>query len=153
MTKIISAGLFIVRKDKKLLIAHPTNHKSNFWSIPKGKVEDNETFLEAALRETFEETNLDLSKTKSFEVYPLASVNYSHKKKIIYPFLFLEKKDSDFDWGSVDLKCNSNVSPEQGGFPEMDSYLWCSLDEAMNLLHETQVACIDLIEEIIKKTD
>jgi 8-oxo-dGTP pyrophosphatase MutT (NUDIX family) len=149
MAKTIASGLFIVRKDKKLLIAHPTNHNPNFWSIPKGKVEDNETFLEGALRETYEETNLDLTETTCFDIHTLPSVNYSHKKKMIYPFLFLEKDKSDFNWDGVELKCNSNVPKERGGFPEMDDYKWVTLDEARELLHETQVACIDLIEKIL----
>lgn len=149
MAKVIASGLFIVRKDKKLLIAHPTNHKPDFWSIPKGKVEDNETCLEGALRETYEETNLDLTYTTCFEIHTLPSVNYSHKKKMIYPFLFLEKDDSDFNWNGIELKCNSNVPKERGGFPEMDGYNWVTLDEARDLLHETQVACINLIEKII----
>jgi 8-oxo-dGTP pyrophosphatase MutT (NUDIX family) len=149
MGKTIAAGLFIVRKDSKVLIAHPTNHKPDFWSIPKGKVEDNETCLEGALRETYEETNLDLSLTSCFDIHTLPSVNYSHKKKIIYPFLFLEKNDSDFDWDGITLKCNSNVPKERGGFPEMDDFKWVTLDEAKGLLHATQVACIDKILYII----
>ncbi len=44
MSKTIAAGIFIVRKDKKILICHPTNHKPDFWSIPKGKVDNGETF-------------------------------------------------------------------------------------------------------------
>lgn len=149
MAKVIASGLFIVRKDNKLLIAHPTNHKADFWSIPKGKVEDNETYLEGALRETYEETNLDLSNTSSFDIHTLSAMNYSHKKKIIYPFLFLEKNNSDFDWDGVELKCNSNVPEDRGGFPEMDDFKWVTLDEARGLLHATQVACIDKILEII----
>ena len=150
MAKVIASGIFIIRKDNKLLIAHPTNHDPNFWSIPKGKVEDNETFLEAALRETFEETNVKLN-TSDFEIHTLPSVNYSHKKKIIYPFLFLEKKISKFDWDKVDIKCNSNVPEDRGGFPEMDKFKWVTLDEARELLHNTQVACIDKIINIFKK--
>jgi 8-oxo-dGTP pyrophosphatase MutT (NUDIX family) len=151
MAKTIAAGLFIVRKDGKLLVAHPTNHKPNFWSIPKGKVEDNETFLEGALRETFEETNLELSDNNNFTIYPMQSVNYSHKKKILYPFLFLEKTNSKFKWDEVELKCNSNVPDERGGFPEMDEFKWVTLDEARELLHNTQVACIDKILEFMTK--
>lgn len=150
MAKTIAAGLFIVRKDKKLLVAHPTNHKPNFWSIPKGKVEENETFLEGALRETYEETNLNLAETTKFQIFPMQSVNYSHKKKILYPFLFLEKSDSKFDWDKQELKCNSNVPDERGGFPEMDAFKWVTLEEARELLHETQVACIDKILDIIE---
>ena len=149
MSKTIAAGLFIVRKDKKLLVCHPTNHKPNFWSIPKGKVEDNETFLEGALRETYEETNLNLVDTNKFDIFPMQSVNYSHKKKILYPFLYLEKIDSKFNWEDQELKCNSNVPDERGGFPEMDGYNWVTLDEARELLHATQVACIDKILEIL----
>ena len=76
MGKTIASGLFIVRKDNKVLICHPTNHPADFYSIPKGKVEDDEIFLEAAIRETYEETNLDLSETTDFTIYPLTSVNY-----------------------------------------------------------------------------
>jgi 8-oxo-dGTP pyrophosphatase MutT (NUDIX family) len=151
MPKVIASGLFIVRKDKKLLVCHPTNHKPDFYSIPKGKVEEGEIFLEAAFRETYEETNLDLNGSTDFTIYPLQSVNYNHRKKILYPFLVYENKNSKFDWDSVELKCNSNVPEDRGGFPEMDEFKWVSLDEARELLHYTQVSCLDKIEEIIKK--
>jgi putative (di)nucleoside polyphosphate hydrolase len=150
MAKVIASGLFIVRKDKNLLICHPTNHGPEFWSIPKGKVEEGEVFLEAAYRETYEETNLDLFENKNFDIYPMQSVNYSHKKKILYPFLCLERVDSKFDWGKQEIKCNSNVPHERGDFPEMDDYKWVELEESKILLHNTQSACIDKILELIK---
>jgi 8-oxo-dGTP pyrophosphatase MutT (NUDIX family) len=149
MAKTIASGLFIVRKDNKVLICHPTNHAADFYSIPKGKVEDDEIFLEAAIRETYEETNLDLSETTDFTIYPLKAVNYKNKNKILYPFLYLENKKSSFDWDGVEFKCNSNVPEDRGGFPEMDGYKWVTLDEASKVLHDTQVACIDKIKEII----
>jgi 8-oxo-dGTP pyrophosphatase MutT (NUDIX family) len=149
MSKTISSGIFVIRKDKKVLACHPTNHSLNVYSIPKGKVEDDEIFLEAAIRETYEETNLDLSNTTDFTIYPLKAVDYKHKKKILYPFLFLENKDSSFDWNGVELKCNSNVPKDDGGFPEMDGYKWVTLDEASKILHDTQVACLEKIKEII----
>ena len=46
------AGLLVYWNDKVLLV------KQKAWSIPKGKVEENETFLEAAIRETAEETGI-----------------------------------------------------------------------------------------------
>jgi 8-oxo-dGTP pyrophosphatase MutT (NUDIX family) len=149
MAKTISAGVFIVRKDKKILVGHPTNHPPNFWSIPKGKVEDGETFLEAAIRETYEETNVDLNKLGKFKIYPLASVNYKHKKKILYPFVFLEEFDSRVVWDFVELKCNSNVPENRGGFPEMDELKWVTLEESIEILHATQVACLTKIKELL----
>jgi putative (di)nucleoside polyphosphate hydrolase len=151
MPKTIASGLFVVRKDNKLLICHPTNHKPDFYSIPKGKVEEGELFIEAAFRETYEETNLDLKDSTDFTIYPLQSVNYNHRKKILYPFLVYENKNSKFDWGAVELKCNSMVPEDRGGFPEMDEWKFVSIKEAREVLHYTQVACLDKIEEIIKK--
>jgi 8-oxo-dGTP pyrophosphatase MutT (NUDIX family) len=149
MGKTLASGLFIVKKDKKLLICHPTNRNPNKYSIPKGRVEDDEIFIEAAFRETYEETNLDLNGSTDFTIYPLNSVEYKKKNKILYPFLFLENEDSKFDWDSVELKCNSNVPEKIGGFPEMDGYRWVTLDEAENLIHETQVRCLPRIKEIM----
>ena len=37
----------------------------------------------------------------------------------------------------------------RGQFPEMDGYKWVTLDEARTLLHDTQVKCLDIIENLI----
>jgi predicted NUDIX family NTP pyrophosphohydrolase len=78
-------------------------------------------------------------------------VTYKHKKKVLHPFVALERNNSTLDWNSFDIKCNSNVPEDRGGFPEMDAYKWVSLDEAKMLLHETQVACLDKIKEIFNR--
>lgn len=151
MAKTIAAGIFIVKKDGKLLICHPTNHAPDFWSIPKGKVEEGESMIDGALRETFEETNIDLAVAIDFSIHELEPVNYGHKKKILHPFLFLETMDSFINWEEQLIKCNSNVPEERGGFPEMDDYKWVTIDEARNLIHETQVACLDKVETIFNE--
>jgi 8-oxo-dGTP pyrophosphatase MutT (NUDIX family) len=148
MAKTIAAGIFMVRKDGRVLVCHPTNHKPDFWSIPKGKVEEGEDLIDAAIRETYEESNIDLSECKGIRA--LEVVNYSHKKKILHPFLVLERNNSNLDWDSFDLKCNSFVPEDRGGFPEMDSWKFVSIEEARNLLHYTQVYCLNEIERIIK---
>ena len=147
MAKVVAAGIFLVNKYNKVLICHPTNHKPDFWSIPKGKVEDGETLLEGALRETFEETNIDLSSCQGIK--QLDAVTYTHKKKVLNPFLVWEPINQEIDWASFEIKCNSNVPEDRGGFPEMDAYKWVTLDEAKTLLHVTQVACIDTIKTFI----
>src|ERR1017187_7673648 len=81
----VAAGIFIIRKDKKLLVCHPTNHKANFFSIPKGKVEEGETIFDAAIRETHEETNLSLGDSTNFDIYQLQPVTYKHGKKVLHP--------------------------------------------------------------------
>lgn len=149
MGKTVAAGIFLIRKDKKLLICHPTKHKPDFWSIPKGKVEEGETMHEAAIRETYEETNLYLDKWPNMEIHELFPVDYKHKKKVLYPFVYIETDDSSANWDLLEIKCNSNVSEERGGFPEMDEYKWVTIEEARPLLHETQSYCLDEIKQIL----
>jgi 8-oxo-dGTP pyrophosphatase MutT (NUDIX family) len=147
MSKVQAAGVFLVRKDGKLLVCHPTNHAPTFWSIPKGKIDEGETPLQAAIRETFEECNVSLIFNEK-NLIELEPVNYGHKKKMIFPYVFFEAKSDNLDWSKFDIKCNSNVPLDRGGFPEMDDFKWVTLKEASELLHETQVACLDKIESI-----
>lgn len=148
MGKTIASGIFILDKERKILICHPTNHPWDVWSIPKGKVEKDEDFIVAAIRETFEETNVNLQSARTFHL--LQKQVYNHKKKEIHPFLFLSEENPHIDLSSFELKCNSNVPEDRGGFPEMDSYEWADMDTAKKYLHPTQVAALEQIEELIK---
>ncbi len=57
---IHSSGLAIIYQ-KKILLVHPTGTAwSGTFSIPKGEVDSNETYLETAIRETFEEVGIDI---------------------------------------------------------------------------------------------
>lgn len=56
----ISAGLVIIQ-DNKILLAHPTSAKwEGTYSIPKGLMEENESILDCALRETKEEIGIEV---------------------------------------------------------------------------------------------
>jgi 8-oxo-dGTP pyrophosphatase MutT (NUDIX family) len=145
MSKTIAAGVFLVKKNGTVLICHPTNHHADFWSIPKGKLDEGETALAAAIRECFEESNISLLFNEK-NMIALEPVNYGHKKKMIYPFVALESRTENLDWDKFDVKCNSNVPLDRGGFPEMDDFKWVSFEEASSLLHETQVACLDKVK-------
>ena len=68
-----SAGLLII-KNNKILLLHPTGADENIYSIPKGHIEKNETTIEAAIRETYEEAGIiindyDINKTEHIIEY------------------------------------------------------------------------------------
>lgn len=149
MAKTLAAGIFLVRKNGTLLVCHPTNHADTFWSIPKGKLDENETPLAAAIRETFEESNISLIFNEK-NIVALEPVNYGHKKKMLYPFVFLESRSEFLNWDAFDVRCNSNVPLDRGGFPEMDAFKWIPIEEARPLLHETQAACLDKIKHLFE---
>lgn len=57
MEKHFTATSYIITSDKVLLLFHP---KLNKWLPPGGHLEENETPSEAARREVFEETGLEI---------------------------------------------------------------------------------------------
>lgn len=57
---IHAAGGLVFNKEKKLLAIF----RRGFWDLPKGKIEDDETIPEAAVREVMEETGISRVKLK-----------------------------------------------------------------------------------------
>lgn len=77
MDRIIKVGLGIMILDEnKVLLGHRSEkygdtggiYEPGSWTFPGGKQEYDETILEGAIRETKEETNLDISDLKIFNV-------------------------------------------------------------------------------------
>ena len=143
-----TAGVFLVKNDGTILVGHPTNHNINFFSIPKGGVDEGESLIEAAIRETYEEANVDICDFKT--IHTLSPRIHKNGKKILYPYVLFEG-ENDYIFDEFELRCNSNVPVKDGGFPEMDSFKFLSFDEARIYLHPTQIDCIDEIEKRFNK--
>lgn len=139
-----TVGIYLINKHNNLLIVHPTNHNNFSWSIPKGEPEEDESLLEAAIREMMEETGIAL---KIDEIIPhyLGEVVYKSKKKILHSFLIIDKNLGDFE-----VICNSIVNLEKHTFPEIDDHQWINILEVSLIkkhLHESQIDNIDKINE------
>jgi 8-oxo-dGTP pyrophosphatase MutT (NUDIX family) len=135
-----TCGTFLLNKENKILVGHPTHHPKNVWSIPKGKMDIGEDPLTTALRETYEETNIDL-RYKEISFYALGEKVYKNKRKRLFPYLIMESEN--------EFKCNSNFEWFKCGFPEMDNFQWLTLDEASKVIHESQASCLEDIKKII----
>ncbi len=62
--RVISAGVIVYRRTREGLKFLILYHGRNYWNFPKGKIESEEKSLEAALRETREETGLAASELR-----------------------------------------------------------------------------------------
>jgi len=140
-----AAGIILFNSEDKVLIEHPTNHDPNFWSFPKGMVDEGETYFEAAVRETYEETFLDLNKIDYRVLKELPEILFKNKRKRLKLFVLkVNKTLYDFPF-----KCTSMVEKNRDGslrenpFPEVDDYKWATLEEAYPLLHESQQRAVD----------
>ncbi|MFA5585543.1 MAG: NUDIX hydrolase [Saccharofermentanales bacterium] len=77
-----SAGLLVIHNNKMLLV-HPTNAPwYGTYSIPKGKLEKGETYIDAAIRETKEETGIKI-KLNEINKTPY-KIQYKNEKGKIY---------------------------------------------------------------------
>ncbi|SRR6266403_1658567 len=84
----ISAGLLIIFGNK-VLLAKPTKGTKAMWGIPKGKVEEGELLIDAAIRETKEEIGIDVPIDKIIKdaytiIYRNKKTNKNYKKVIYY---------------------------------------------------------------------
>ena len=86
----ISAGIIIVLKNEKILLCHPTKSKwIGTYSFPKGGVEKDESIIDAAMRECFEETSIIINPNKISNINNPIIVDYINKKGIKYKKVYL----------------------------------------------------------------
>ena len=58
--RTIVAEVYVKKDDKVLMVQENKEGIKGKWDMPAGKLEDNESIIEAAIRETKEETNIDI---------------------------------------------------------------------------------------------
>jgi len=136
-----TCGIFILNNKSELLIVHPTNASWHSWSIPKGLVNPNETYLKAAIREVFEETNIDLN---GHILEYVGEIKYPKRSKLLKAYFI----QLDTDGSEFDLKCESTFIHKHTKevLPENNSVQWQSLDKAKLLIHSTQLELLKTIK-------
>lgn len=139
----ITCGVYLLDKNNNILICKAFG--GNNWSIPKGVVEPNEHYFGAAIRELEEETNVKYFETKFKFAEILPDSIYKNRKKTLKSLVLkTDNEQSDFQ-----LKCNSFFEKDGVQYPENSEYLWVTLDEAKNYLHESQIANLEIIKEYL----
>jgi putative (di)nucleoside polyphosphate hydrolase len=115
----LSCGILILSEQRELLLCHVTGQ--DHWDLPKGGARADESPLQAALRETREETGLELAAEQLRE---LGRFDYRPKKDL-HLFATLMPR---FDVAR--LSCDSHFSQLGTGkrLPEMDGYDWCGFE-------------------------
>lgn len=149
-TDKITCGIYLFDINKKLLIGHPTKHKSSVWTIPKGRMDKGETsYLSVAKREMYEETNIDLDEFK----FHITSINefdlVRYKATNKYLKAFFIRVNHDFK--DHNIYCDSMVIRDgKPAFPEIDAFKWVTIEEAETLLHESQIKNLEYCKNLLK---
>lgn len=128
MKKEKACGTIIIDNNKVLLI----QQKQGFYEFPKGHVEGNEIEVETAIRETKEETNLDVvvDESKRFEISYI--VNDNIDKNVVY---FLAK-----------LTGENNIIAQ---VEEINEVIWVDIDKVEDILTFDNLK--ELWKEVLKE--
>lgn len=139
MKKEISAGAVIYRKFNNSIYYLVEYMSLGHISLCKGHIEDNETLIECAKREIFEETSLNVEIDTNFEHI----VTYSPMINVIKDVHFFVAKD------------NSNISPEDIHDNEVIKLEFLPFKEAYNkLTYDSDKETLKLANDyIINKED
>ena len=138
-----TCGIYLINKKNQILLVHPINAPKFMWSIPKGMMDKGESYLQTAIRETFEETNIkiDMNSPKIKRIMEFEMIKYNKTKKQLKAYALIV----DDDFSDTTLKCTSTFKNRDGiNVPENDLVQWYPLDyrvrpETSNIkLHETQ---------------
>lgn len=106
----------LVQYEDTILICHATHQ--TYWDLPKGLADENENYVDAASRELKEETGIIIDSTK---LVFLHYGPYSPTKNIsLYGYKSLVKYEN--------CVCTSMATVNRKTFPEVDNFLWTTLD-------------------------
>lgn len=111
----LSCGVVVLLESRELLLCHVTGQRH--WDLPKGGINAGETPIEAALRETHEETGLRLGADRLLDIGRHA---YTAKKDL-HLFATLSHRIDPRE-----LHCESSFLERITGRarPEMDGFGW-----------------------------
>ncbi|SIP85915.1 NUDIX hydrolase [Pacmanvirus A23] len=100
------AGCILITRYGKILVVHQTS--SDYWGFPKGHKNPNESFIDAALRELYEESGKKVDKNIIYDRFKVSSAQL---------FVIID----DFD---MECKVDGN---------EIDEYKWATMNELKDL--------------------
>lgn len=117
-----SCGTLIVNDQSKILLGHVSDR--NYWDIPKGRQEPDESPIKAARRELKEETGLDLIEMFFEEIGPFT---YRPDKNLYLFKIYVADTLQDLDslFCSTYFPCNDDRKPVLA----MNAYRWASRHE------------------------
>ena len=134
-------GIVVLNKNNKIFVAKRIDNPKDFWQMPQGGVDQNESYLDAAYRELYEETNIKeielIKEVEEFTTYELPD----HLLGIIWKGKFKGQKQKWFIMRFVGNEDEINIKTKK---PEFLDWKWIDVNEITNKV-------VDFKYEVYKK--
>ena len=122
----IGVGIVVLNKNNKIFVAKRIDNPKDFWQMPQGGVDPNESYLDAAFRELYEETNIKkielIKEVEEFTTYELPD----HLLGIIWKGKFKGQKQKWFIMRFVGNEDEINIKTKK---PEFLDWKWIDVNE------------------------
>ena len=122
----IGVGIVVLNKNNKIFVAKRIDNPKDFWQMPQGGVDQNESYLDAAYRELYEETNIKeielIKEVEEFTTYELPD----HLLGIIWKGKFKGQKQKWFIMRFVGNEDEINIKTKK---PEFLDWKWIDVNE------------------------
>lgn len=137
--KTVTCATIIISSDKKSILLGKIA-KQDKYDLPKGRMEEGENYLEAAKREMYEETNLDIDEEKYLLLQSnddLKVIRYNKEKNIVAFFIY-DKDNIYLNNNNLKnlIKCNTYID-KKCIYPELSDFKLFSIEK---ILHDDEFA-------------
>ena len=134
-------GIVVLIKDNKIFVAKRIDNPKDFWQMPQGGVNNQESFYDAALRELKEETNIvSVKLIKEIEGY-LTYLLPDNLLGIIWKGKFKGQSQKWFIMKFFGNDSELNIKTKK---PEFSEWKWMDLDKITEYV-------VDFKSEVYKK--
>ena len=144
----IGVGIVVLNKNNKIFVAKRIDNPKDFWQMPQGGVDPNESYLDAAFRELYEETNIKkielIKEVEEFTTYELPD----HLLGIIWKGKFKGQKQKWFIMRFVGNEDEINIKTKK---PEFLDWRWIDLDQITEVVVDFKLHVYEELKEKVKK--
>ena len=144
----IGVGIVVLNKNNKIFVAKRIDNPKDFWQMPQGGVDPNESYLDAAFRELYEETNIKkielIKEVEEFTTYELPD----RLLGIIWKGKFKGQKQKWFIMRFIGNEDEINIKTKK---PEFLDWKWVDVNEITKFVVDFKLEVYKKIQNEIKK--
>ena len=144
----IGVGIVVLNKNNKIFVAKRIDNTKDFWQMPQGGVDQNESYLDAAYRELYEETNIKeielIKEVEEFTTYELPD----HLLGIIWKGKFKGQKQKWFIMRFVGNEDEINIKTKK---PEFLDWKWIDVNEITKKVVDFKYEVYEKVKKEVEK--